>query len=98
MACGVTQSIYLLLIAPAQFLDGKEDWKLTGTWKKTLSREIKRLSEAGKLVPGKTAVRYKLSEETKKKAAPKVGAPAASCLHAVCLHRPSRWHVAQSDD
>lgn len=67
-------------LVAVQFVDGKAEWKLTGTWKKTLSRELKKLTAAGKLVPGKTSGKYKLSEALKKpapKVCPSMRAPIA---------------------
>lgn len=64
-----------------QFLDNNSEWKLGGTWKKTLSREIKKMSTAGKLVPGKTSGKYKLSDEFKKRPAVVLLSACASCHH-----------------
>lgn len=60
----------LLHHAP-QFADNKSEWKLGGTWKKTLSRELKKMTASGQLKPGKTSGKYKLSDAAKKPA-PKV--------------------------
>ena len=52
------------ILSHSQYVESKSEWKLDGAWKKTLGRELKRLSEAKKLVKVKSS--YKLSDELKK--------------------------------
>lgn len=60
-----------------QYAEGKSAWKLEGPWKKTLARELKRLSDTGKLIKVKNS--FKLSDELKK--APVRCRPFAYCSY-----------------
>ena len=70
-----------------QYAEGKSAWKLEGPWKKTLARELKRLSDSGKLIKVKNS--FKLSDELKK--APVRCCPFAHCVYVRLL--PANHHT-----